>query len=75
MKLSRKTSFSTDSVEYLGAKIDGNFSLKSHIDYLSVKLSRANALLFKLRNLVNSSILRTICFAIFELHLNYWSLI
>ena len=75
MKLSRKTSFSTDSVEYLGAKIDGNFSLKSHIDYLSVKLSRANALLFKLRNLVNSSILRTICFAVFESHLNYCSLI
>ena len=75
MKLSCKRPFSTDSVEYLGAKIDGNFSMKSHIDYLSVKLSRANALLFKLRNLVNSSILRTIYFAIFESHLNYCSLI
>ena len=34
------------------------------IDYLSVKLSRANALLFKIRNFVNSSMLRTIYFTI-----------
>ena len=56
-------------------KIDGNLSWKSHIDYLSVKLSRANALLFKIRNLVNSSILRTIYFAIFESHHHYYSLV
>ena len=42
---------------------------------LSVKLSRPNALLFKLRNSVNSSILRTIYFAIFESHLNYYCLV
>ena len=45
------------------------------IDYLSVKLSRANALLFKIRNFVNSSILRTIYFAFFESHFNYCCLI
>ena len=33
-----------------GVKIDGNLSRKSRIDYLSVKLSRANVLLFKIRN-------------------------
>ena len=75
LKLSRKRLFPTDSVKYLGVKIDGNLSWKSHIDYLSVKLSRANALLFKIRNFVNSSILRTIYFAIFESHLNYFSLV
>ena len=64
LKLSCKRLFPTDSVKYLGVKIDGNLSWKSHIDYLSVKLSRANALLFKIRNFVNSSILRTIYFAI-----------
>ena len=47
----------------------------SHIDYLSVKLSTANALLFKIRNFVNSSILRTIYFAIFRSHLYYCSLV
>ena len=50
LKLSRKRLFPTDSVKYLGIKIDGNLSWKSHIDYLSVKLSRSDALLFKIRN-------------------------
>ena len=75
LKLSRKRLFPTDSVKYLGVKIDGNLLWKSHIDYLSVKLNRANALLFKIRNLVNNSILRTIYFSIFESHLNYYSLV
>ena len=73
--LSHKGLFPTDSVKYLGAKIDGNLSLKSHINYLSVKLSRANALLSKIRNFVNRCILRTIYFAIFESHLNYCCLV
>ena len=55
LKLSRKRLFPTDSVKYLGVKIDGNLSWKSHIDYLSVKLSRASSLLFKIRNFVYSS--------------------
>ena len=75
LKLSRKRLFPTDSVKYLGVKIDGNLSGKSHIDYLSVKLNRANALLFIIRNFVNSSILRTIYFIIIESHLNYCSIV
>ena len=59
----------TESVKYLGVKIDGSLTWKFHIDYLSVNLNRANGL-FKIRNLVNSSMLRTIYFAIFESHLN-----
>ena len=73
LKLSRKRLFPTDSVKYLGVKIDGNLLWKSHIDYLSVKLNRASPLLFKIRNLVNNSILRTIYFSIFETHINYYS--
>ena len=75
LKLSRKRLFPIDSVKYLGVKIDGNLSWKSHIYYLSVKLSRANAFLFKIRSFVNSSIFRTIYFAILESHLNYCSLV
>ena len=55
--------------------MDGNISGKSHIDYLSVKSSIANVLLFKIRNLVNSSILTNIYFSIFESHLSYCSLV
>ena len=75
LKLSHKRLFPTDSLKYLGVKIDGNLSWKSHIDYLPVKLRRANALLFKIRNFVNSSVLRTIYFAIFVSHLNYCCLV
>ena len=75
LKLSRKRLFPTDCVKYLGVKIDGNLSWKSHIDYLSVKLNRANALSFYISNPVNSSILRTIHFTIFKSHLNYCSLV
>ena len=39
LKLSCKRLFPTDSVKYLGVKIDGNLSWKPHIDYLSVKLN------------------------------------
>ena len=46
LKLSGKRLFPADSVKYLGVKIDGNRSRKYHIDFLSVKLSRSNALLF-----------------------------
>ena len=70
LKLSRKRLFPIDSVKYLGVKIDGNLSWKSHIDYLSVELSGADALLFKMKNTVKSSIIRTMYFAIFESHLN-----
>ena len=75
LKLSRKRLFQTDSIKYLEVKIGGNLSWKSHLDYLSVKSNKPNALLYEIRNVVNSSILRTIYFAIFESHLNYCSLV
>ena len=75
LKLSREKLFQTDNIKYLGVKIDRNLLRKSHIHYLAVKLNRANALLFKIRNLANNSILRTMYFSIFESHLNYCSLV
>ena len=57
------------------AKVSQCLNKPLHIDCLLVKLSRASALLFKMRNLVNSSILRTIYFALFNSHLNYCSLV
>ena len=75
LKSSRKRLFPTDSVKYLGVKIYGNLLWKSHIHYLSVKLKRTNALLFKISNLVDNSILRTIYFSIFESYLDYCSLV
>ena len=48
---------------------------KQHIHDIAIKLNRANALLYTIRNFVNRHILRTIYFAIFDTHLNYGNLI
>ena len=48
---------------------------KDHINDIAVKLNRANTLLFKIRNFVNITILKTIYFAIFDSHINYANLV
>ena len=48
IKLSGKRLYPTESVKYLGVKIDTNLSWQCHVNDLSVKLNRANALLFKM---------------------------
>ena len=75
IKLSGKRIYPTASVKYLGVKIDQHLTWQHHINDLSVKLNRANALLFKIRKFVDDKILRSIYFAIFESNLNYCSLV
>ena len=58
------------SAKYLGVKIDTNLSWQYHVNDLSVKLNRANALLFKMRKYVSCKILRSIYFAIFDSYLS-----
>ena len=62
--LSGKRIYPTASVKYLGVKIDQHLTWQHHINDLSVKLNRANALLFKIRKFVDDKILRSIYFAI-----------
>ena len=47
VKLCGKRLYSTESVKYLGVKIDTNLSWQYHVNDLSIRLNRANALLFK----------------------------
>ena len=75
IKLNIKRLYPSQSVEYLGIKIDQNLNWKDHINDIAVKLNRANALLFKIRNFVNITILKTIYFAIFDSHINYANLV
>ena len=75
IKLSGKRIYATASVRHLGVKIDQHLTWQHHINDLSVKLNRANALLFKIRKFVDDKILRSIYFAIFETNLNYSSLV
>ena len=71
IKLCRKRLYSTESVKYLSVKIDTNPSCQYHVNDLSIKLNRANILLFKIRKYVILKILRSICFAFFDSYLSY----
>ena len=75
IKLSGKRLYPTESVKYRGEKIDTNLSWQYHVNDLSVKLNRANALLFKMRKYVSCKILRSIYFAIFDSYLSYCCLV
>ena len=54
----------TESVKYLNVKIDTNLVWHYHVNDLSIKLNRANALLFKIRKYVSLNILRSNFFAV-----------
>ena len=69
IKLRSKRLYPSKSVKYLGVKIDTNLTWQHHVNDLSIKLNRANALLFKIRKYVSPKILRSIYFAIFDSHL------
>ena len=75
IKLNRKRLYPSQSVRYLGIKTDQNLNWKDHINDIAVKLIRANGLLFKIRNFVNITILKTIYFSIFDSHINYANLV
>ena len=75
IKLNCTSLYPSKSVKYLGIKINKSFHWKQHIHDIAIKLNRANALLSLIRIYVNKDTLRTICFAIFESHINYLNLI
>ena len=75
IKLYGKRLYPTESVKYLGVKIDTTLSWQYHVNDLSIKLNRANVLLFKMRKYVSLKILRSIYFAIFDSYLSYCCLV
>ena len=75
IKLCGKRLYPTESVKYLGVKIDTTLSWQYHVNDLSIKLNRANALLFKMRKYFSLKILRSIYFAIFDSYLSYCCLV
>ena len=60
IKLNGKILYLTDSVRYLGIKIDSKLNWKSHV----------NAMLYKIRDFVNPNILKSIYCVLFEPHIN-----
>ena len=71
IKLCGKRLYPTKSVKSLGVKTDTNLSWQYHVNDLSFRLNRANALLFKIRKYVGLKILRSIYFSIFDSYLSY----
>ena len=65
----------TNSVKYLGIKIGSKLIWKAHIADIALKLIRAIAMLYKVRNFVNPVILKAIYHFIFESHIHYACLI
>ena len=75
IKLSRKRLYPSNSVIYLGVKIDENLDWKDQTYDVVTKLNRANALLYKIINCVSVNTLKVIYFAIFDSHINCAKLI
>ena len=75
IKLCVKRLYPTESVKYLGVKFDTNLNWEYNVNDLSIKLIRANALLFDIGKYVSVKILRSIYFAIFGSYLPYCCLV
>ena len=75
IKLCVKRLYPTESVKYLGVKFDTNLNWEYNVNDLSIKLIRANALLFEIGKYVSVKILRSIYFAIFGSYLSYCCLV
>ena len=70
IKLNGKKLFQSNSVKYLGIKIGKQLNWKEHINESAIKLNRANAILYKVREFVSTNTLRSIYYAIFDSHLS-----
>ena len=76
IKLNGKRLCETGSVKYyLGIKIDNRLTRKQQINHVALRLNKANAMLSKLRHILDIKTLRSVYYAIFESHLCYASLV
>ena len=71
VKLTGKRLYPSNSIKYLGIKIDRFLRWHDQVNSIAVKLNSANALLLKVRNYINMKTLRNISFDIFDSHLRY----
>ena len=71
LKLNGKRIYPTKSIKYLGIKINESLTWNEHINDIAIKLNWANAMLHKVRESVNTRVLKLIYHTIFDCHLNY----
>ena len=70
-KINGKRIYEINSMKYLGIRIDNKLNWKAHINNIALKLIRANAMLYKVRDFVDAGILKSIYHALFESHIHY----
>ena len=71
LKPNGKRLYPTKSVKYLSSKINESLAWDEHINDIAIKLNRANAMLYKVREYVSIRNLNSIYHAIFDCHLNF----
>ena len=54
IKLNGKKLFATNSVKYLGTKVDKQLNWRDHVNEIAIKLNRVNAMLNKVREFVST---------------------
>ena len=72
LKLNGKRLYPTKSVKYLGVNIVEHLTWLDHIDDILMRLNKANAMLFKVREFINIKILKSIYYAIFDCQNTVW---
>ena len=60
-----------NKTKYLGVIIDNHLTWHDHIQYINLKLSRANGILAKSRHYVPKQLLRTLFYSFFQPHIEY----
>ena len=71
LKLHHTKLFESSKIKYLGLILDNKLNWKGHIVELSKKLSRAVGLLYKVRHLCPTPVLRSLYYSLFHSHLSY----
>ena len=71
IKIHKKAICEKSSIKYLGVLIDSTLSWKDHISKISNNLSRAIGIQYKIRQFVNTKILKDIYYALIYSHLVY----
>ena len=75
IKLNGKKLYETDSVKNLGIQIEKRLTWKQQISHVVLKLNKANAMLSKLRYVLDIKTLKSVKYTIFESHLCYASVV
>ena len=71
LKLNGTKIHASFKIKYLGIILDHRLTWKPHLTELSKKLSRSVGMLFKIRDLCPTTVLRSLYFSIFNSHLSY----